>query len=758
MIEIDSLFNKLKQSTLFKAVAAYAVFSFIVVQVASLVSDIFGFNQEFMQNLIWIFVIGFPFLALAAWAASSKFSTFKILGIFLFVLVTGYGSGSYIWVNNFVLPELKKELEKDDYVGAWDKVNQLNSFAPFFYNSNSLDQEISSAISLNIAEPGVTVSWQPYTTEKDYEWRYLGTSPLSPSRLPLGVLKLKLEKEGYKTKFIVDRNPSFIFENHPIDLGWALSPVQMYPKSEIPEGMIPIDGGRFIPALIGEGVTEYHLSTYYIDQYEVTNKKFQEFVDAKGYEIFQNWTDMEFILKGESLSWEEAKDLMIDTTGNYGPANWELGSFRDGEGDYPVTGISWYEAQAYARFKGNILPPMYHWAKAAFPPTEIGAPISPVLLKKSNFSNQSVKKVGTNGIGAHGTYDMAGNVREWSWNIFGGRGLTLGGAFSDPAYSASSATPSPRFVRSELIGFRTIRLLNPRDMNPFGDPINRAPPKPQEFYKPFTDDQFRIYSKNFEVGYMEQIPKIIYVDESHPTWIKERIKIKVGYDNEEMDILIFKPKKSFNKLESVIIYPGANYYRTPPDIDDVNPGEYGLDFIIKSGRALVWPAYKGSMNRITDLNISFPSTQDQFRLFRQLLTAWTVDTSRTIDYLQSREDMDPDNLFYVGMSYGSLFTTHVLLFEKRFNAAILYVGGALSSIPPMSDGINHYPRITSPILMLNGEQDYLVPPSAPRAMYSLIGTPEDDKRLVFYDSGHWPLPRNQMIKETLAWMDKYSTN
>ena len=137
------------------------------------------------------------------------------------------------------------------------------------------------------------------------------------------------------------------------------------------------------------------------------------------------------------------------------------------------------------------------------------------------------------------------------------------------------------------------------------------------------------------------------------------------------------------------------------------------------------------MNRITDLNISFPSTQDQFRLFRQLLTAWTVDTSRTIDYLQSREDMDPDNLFYVGMSYGSLFTTHVLLFEKRFNAAILYVGGALSSIPPMSDGINHYPRITSPILMLNGEQDYLVPPSAPRAMYSLIGTPEDDKRLVF---------------------------
>ena len=182
---------------------------------------------------------------------------------------------------------------------------------------------------------------------------------------------------------------------------------------------------------------------------------------------------------------------------------------------------------------------MYHWAKAAFPPTEIGAPISPVLLKRSNFSNKSVQEVGGSGIGAHGTYDMAGNIREWSWNIFGGRGLTLGGAFSDPAYSASSATPSPRFVRSELIGFRTIRLLNPKDMNPFGNPINRPPPPPPDYYKPMTDEQFKIYAKNFELGFKALNAKQLYEDDSHPSWIKERIQVEVGYDNEIMDILIF---------------------------------------------------------------------------------------------------------------------------------------------------------------------------------------------------------------------------
>ena len=108
------------------------------------------------------------------------------------------------------------------------------------------------------------------------------------------------------------------------------------------------------------------------------------------------------------------------------------------------------------------------------------------------------------------------------------------------------------------------------------------------------------------------------------------------------------------------------------------------------------------------------------------------------------------------MSYGALVTTHVLLFENRFKAAILYVGGAASTIPPMSDGKNYLTRLTIPVLMLNGKQDYLVPETSPRAMYASLGTSEEDKRLVFYDSGHWPLPRNQMIKETLAWIDKYS--
>ena len=83
------------------------------------------------------------------------------------------------------------------------------------------------------------------------------------------------------------------------------------------------------------------------------------------------------------------------------------------------------------------------------------------------------------------------------------------------------------------------------------------------------------------------------------------------------------------------------------------------------------------MNR---LNNTIPSSPEETaRLWREGLSHWTVDTYRALDYLQSREDFDEDNIFYMGMSHGALFPTHTLLFEKRFKAAILYVGGVFTA-------------------------------------------------------------------------------
>ena len=745
-----SMLEKLKQSKVFKVVSGYAIVAFITVQIASLVSDSFDFGEEFMQNIIIVFLIILPFIALVAWAASSKYGTFKILGISLFLLFTGYGTGSYIWVNNFMLPQIQDFISKDDNVAAWLTSSRINSFAPFFSTISEEDDDISALASIRTQQDSVSVSWKAYGQIDD--WRFLGKTPLEPTRLPRGILKFKLEKEGYETTYFSSSNPSLKFYNSPFDPGWSLEPINLQPQGSVPTGMIYIQGGNFVPALTGSGVDPVFLHPFYIDKFEVTNKDYKEFIDAGGYSNSQYWVEMDFIKDGIALSFEEAKEMMVDSTGMTGPAGWEVGTYLQGTENYPVTGISWYEALAFARYKGNILPPMYHWAKAAFPPDEIVSPISPKLLKIANFSKEKITNVGQ-GEGAYGTFDMAGNAKEWVWNIFGGRGLTLGGAFDEPTYLASQTAPEPRMNRSLKNGFRTVRLINPRDLNPFGDPIETQAPRDLSYYKPMSEEVFNVYARSYQVSSSRPKHTEVYIDDSHPVWIKEKISLDVGYNNETMDVLIFKPKNSFGPSSPVIIHPGANYYTTPPEIDDVNPGEFSLDFLIKSGKTLVWPAWKGSLNRMPE---NRSSNEDTLRQFRSQFIAWVDDTDKTLDYLETRSDIDSNNIFYLGMSYGALFNTHTLLFEDRYKGAILYVGGAFPTYPPLVDGINHLPRIKTPFLMLNGEQDYLVPKSAANFFFQSTGTPSEDKKIIFYDSGHWPLPRNQMIKETLSFIDQYT--
>src|SRR6185369_6186337 len=72
-----------------------------------------------------------------------------------------------------------------------------------------------------------------------------------------------------------------------------------------------------------------------------------------------------FIKDGKEISWEEAMRLLKDRTGLPGPRSWSNQKYPDGKEEHPVTDITWYEAAAYAAFRGKQLPTVFQWEKAA---------------------------------------------------------------------------------------------------------------------------------------------------------------------------------------------------------------------------------------------------------------------------------------------------------------------------------------------------------------------------------------------------------
>ena len=174
---------------------------------------------------------------------------------------------------------------------------------------------------------------------------------------------------------------------------------------------------------------------------------------------------------------------------------------------------------------------------------------------------------------------------------------------------------------------------------------------------------------------------------------------------------------------------------------------------MRSGRALLYPIYKSTHERGDAITNDYPNTT---AVWRDHMVMWSKDVGRSIDYLHTRPDIDKDKIGYMGYSWGAALGPLFLAVEPRLSLALLNVGGFyLQAALPEADPVNFASRVRIPVLMLNGRFDFFYPTeTSQEPMFRALGTPAEHKRRVVYDVSH-TIPRNEMIKEFVGWMEKY---
>src|SRR5262249_9345132 len=89
-------------------------------------------------------------------------------------------------------------------------------------------------------------------------------------------------------------------------------------------------------------------------------------------------------------------------------------------------------------------------------------------------------------------------------------------------------------------------------------------------------------------------------------------------------------------------------------------------------------------------------------------------------------------------------------------AVLLAPGYTYRELPPEADAVNYASHVTIPMLLLGGRSDYVLPlETSQKPMFEDLGTPADRKRHVVFAAGSMDVPRSEVIREVLAWLDRY---
>ncbi len=672
-------------------------------------------------------------------------ASLAVLGIVaLLSLVEAFTkTGRTLWARSRAIPAIQRHITTGDWEAAHRLAARVDRIIPNDSTVAALRAVFADTMRIEGTPVGARVYRKGYAAGMD-AWQPIGTAPIHQvvlPRLPL-VSQFRFDAPGFVSGFDIGAASPGGGRGTLSTVRFALAQT-----GAVPEGMVLVLAGRVQPGIPQLPTLSVQLADFYLDRLEVTNREYQAFVDSGGYRRRDLWIHP-FELDGRRLTWDEAMSRFVDGTGRPGPATWEAGHYQSGRGDHPVAGVSWYEAAAYARFRGKRLPNVFQWSHAA----RFDASGSIVSASNIDRVRDGTARAGAfDGMSASGALDMAGNVREWCYNesvSAQGRYL-LGGGWNDASFRFYESAIHPPFDRSSTNG---IRLVQPVRGETSGSDADR-PIEPifrdYRAERPVTDEAFRFYRRLFAYDRSPLASRLEGRD-SAVHWRREKVSYDAGYGGERLPAHLFLPLNARPPYQTVVYFPGSNTLRVRSS-DTVSVALF--DYLVQGGRAVIYPIYKATYERDDGTRYSDPDSTNRYK---EHVIQWQKEVSRTLDYLATRADIDTTKLAYLGFSWGGRLGGVILAIEPRFKAAVLTVAGLnFRSVQPEVDDLNYMPRVKTPVLMLNGRHDNTFPlETAARPMFDLLGTPPDQKRHVIAGGVHY-VPRTTLIRETLAWLDRY---
>ena len=643
----------------------------------------------------------------------------------------------------------EKLLKERNLSGAYEAAMIASTTVPEDPRIPDILAKTSSELTIKSDPPGAAVTLQRIDQK---ERMRMGVTPLKIPRVTRADYFLTVEKTGYATVTRpITTMPIFLRDmTFTQPLSYA---VKLGEASKVPEGMVLVEGGPYrLGGFYRPSDKLVELREFFIDRHEVSNRDFAAFIRDGGYRRRELWK-YPFVDGDKRLTFEEAMARFRDTTGLPAPRSWSGGVPPADREDHPVTDVTWYEASAFAEWKGKKLPTIYQWEKAARPPLpssivqsfpwgHVGEGID--ATKRANFLAQGTMPVSSmpQGASPYGAHHLAGNVSEWCRNPNAPGYAARGGSWNDNVYSFGLTFALPAFYSAPTLGFRCAAGG--------GGDEGAFPISPKGFvpeFKPADAATFAEIRRRYDYAQTPVSARLIERTETRD-WTRERVAF--DWNGKSVPVILWLPKGFARPLQVIQFAPAGdvvNGHRTL-----TQSVESQIVALVRAGRAVFSVELEGFLGRPRPPGWTVPERGEEE--YVDYNVERVTEMRRGLDYVLSRPDIDRTRLGFLGISAGSgpgVFETSV---DDRFRS-VAFVGTGFPSSDaayhPAARRSNFVPYIRAPKLMLHGRYDEDTSlKSETEPMFRILAEP---KKLEVYEGIHVP-PSSILIPALTKWFDE----